>query len=175
MSWATGPWGSTPWGGGTPSVNGAVQIIHVDYITPTLLRVDLTTTVVVNTLYNTVSNYTVAVRSDSPVAGDPVEVRRVLPPTQDVVIADYVFLETSPHTNGADYTITVGQLYTLDGTPTAGALSASYAARVTKTMKMLKSLPSHFDKRVDSLIHSLISAISIQDDKIGGSRSDEFT
>jgi hypothetical protein len=41
-------------------------------------------------------------------------------------------------------------------------------------MGMLKSMPSHFDMRPESLVRNLITAISLQDDIIGGSRRDEF-
>ena len=174
MSFGTSGFGVSSWGGGQPSVNGIVFIAKVQYITPTYLRLDLNTQVIVNALYLNVINYRITLRSDSPVPGIPVSVVRIIPPTQDVLVADYVYLETTQHTDGAFYDARLEPLNTLDGGISFNGSTQAYATRVTKTMKMLKSLPSHFDKRVDSLLHALVSAISIEDDTLGGSRNDEF-
>lgn len=175
MSWGTGPWGITPWGGGEPSVLGDIQVTTVRFITPTYIRLHLNTQVIATGNYLDPENYTIALRSDSPVAGDAVRVVRVFAPTQDVLIADYVYLETTPHTNGAFYEVNYTELQTLDGVSGFGVnLKMPYQSRVTKTMSSLKNVPSHFDKRLDALLHAVVSAISLQDDTIGGSRSDEF-
>lgn len=174
MSWGTGPWGETPWGGGEPSVSGNVRIDTVRFITPTYIRLQLNTQVIVNDGYKQASNYTAVVRSDTPIPGNAVSITRVIPPAQDVLIADYVYLETTTFSDGAYYDISFASLDTLDGVPAMNGSTCATQARVTKTMLMLKSLPSHFDKRLDSLLHALVSAISLQDDTIGGSRNDEF-
>jgi len=174
MTWGTGPWGTTPWGGGQPSVSGNVQIDTVRFISPTYIRLQLNTQVIVNASYTDATNYAAVVRTDTPVTANAVAIVRVIPPAQGVLIADYVYLETTPFTDGAYYNISFASLDTLDGVPAMNGFTAPTQARVTKTMLMLKSLPSHFDKRLDSLLHAVVSAISLQDDQIGGSRNDEF-
>lgn len=175
MTWGTGPWGATAWGGGDPSTSGAVHLTSVRYIGQTYLRLHLNTQVIVNEDYLNPENYTLFLREDSPVPGDEVRVVRVFPPSQDVLVADYIYVETTRHTEGATYDVSFTRLQTLDGVNGAGlGGSVGYAARVTKTMIALKNVPSHFDKRLDSLLHALVTAISLQDDTIGGSRSDEF-
>lgn len=173
MSWGTGPWGVTPWGGGEPSVSGNVRIDTIRFISPTYVRLSLNTQVIVNAAYLAVSNYSIAVRSDTPITTYGVNVVCVIAPAQDVLIADYVYLETTPFTNGGTYDVSFASLDTLDGIASLSAVMPTQA-RVTKTMLMLKSLPSHFDKRLNSLLHAVVSAISLQDDQIGGSRNDEF-
>lgn len=172
--WGTGPFGTSPWGGGQPSVAGNVQIGTVRFITPTYIRLALNTQVIVNASYKNAANYAANVNNATVIPGNPVNIVRVIPPAQDVLVADYVYLETTPFTDGAVYNITFLSLDTLDGVSASLGFSRAVQARVTKTMLMLKSLPSHFDKRVDSLLHALVSAISIQDDIIGGSRNDEL-
>lgn len=174
MSWGTGAWADSPWGGGEPSVAGNVQIDTVRFITPTYIRLQLNTQVIVNAGYLATSNYTAAIRSDTPVPANAVGVLRVIAPAQDVLIADYVYLETTPFSDGGTYDISFVSLDTLDGVAAGNGFTAPVQARVSKTMLMLKSLPAHFDKRLDSLLHALVSAISIQDDTIGGSRNDEY-
>lgn len=174
MTWGTGPWGVTPWGGGQPSVSGNVRIDTIRFISPTYIRLALNTQVIVNATYLSATNYKAVVRSDTPVVGDAVDIVRVIAPAQDVLIADYVYLQTTPFTDGATYDVSFTTLDTLDGVPANLGSVMPMQARVTKTMRMLKSLPSHFDKRLDSLLHAVVSAISLQDDQIGGSRNDEF-
>lgn len=174
MSWGSGPWGSTPWGGGDPSSSGFVVVESVDYITPTYIRLNLNTGVVVNAGYLDAANYAVAVRSDTPMPGNAVSVVRVVTPAQGALTVDYVYLQTTTHTNGATYTVSFNTLTTLDGVAGFNGGNGDYSARVTKTMTALKSLPAHFDKRIDSLLHSVVTAISMSDDLIGGSQNDEF-
>jgi hypothetical protein len=175
MSWGDGEWGTSPWGGGAPSVAGDISVSSVRFISPTYIRVHLNTQVIVNSFYLDPENYTIALRSDSTIAGDAVGVVRVFAPANEVLIADYIYLETTQHTDGALYDISFTSLQTLDGVTGSGVSApAGYASRVTKTMSSLKSIPSHFDKRLDALLHAVVAAISIQDDIIGGSRSDRL-
>lgn len=175
MPWGSGPWGTTPWGGGEPSVLGDIEITSVRFISPTYIRLHLNTQVIATGNYLDPENYTITLRADSPIVGDPVQVLRVFAPTQDVLIADYIYLETTPHTGGSNYEVFFTELQTLDGVSGFGVnLSMAYQSRITKTMSSLKNVPAHFDKRLDSLLHAVITAISLQDDTLGGSRSDEF-
>jgi len=172
--WGMGPFGISPWGGGQPSVAGNVLIDTIRFITPTYVRLALNTQVIVNASYSNAANYAASVSNKTVISGNPVNIVRVIVPAQDVLVADYVYLETTPFTDGAIYNIAFLSLDTLDGVSASNGFSLAVQARITKTMLMLKSMPSHFDKRVDSLLHALVSAISIQDDILGGSRNDEL-
>lgn len=178
MTWGFGGWGYSPWGGSSPSSSSSlvtVNIAAVTMISSTYLRVQLNTQVLTVGTYLNSENYTISLRSDSPLAGDPVRVVNVFAPTGDVLKADYIYLETTPHTNGSFYEIYFTSLQMLDGTIVSGVSNPMpYASRVTKTMNVLSNLPSHFDKRLDSTFNAVVSAFSIQDDIIGGSRSDRF-
>ncbi len=175
MTWGSGPWGTTPWGGGEPSLLGDISISTVRFIGPTYIRLHLNTQVIATGSYLDPENYTIALRDDTPIDGAAVRVVRVFAPAQDVLIADYVYLETTAHTNGAFYEVHFTELQTLDGVSGFGVSDPMpYVSRVTKTMSTLKAIPSHFDKRLDALLHAVATAISLQDDTIGGSRSDEF-
>lgn len=174
MSWGMSGWGSTPWGGGTPMYGGD-SVNSIYFFSPTYIRVQLNVNVVATGSYLDPNNYFIALHADSPIAGDAVQVLRVLPPTQNALVVNYIYLETTPHTNGADYDLTFGILQSPTGlTLYPQGSPVPYASRRTKAMSVLNSLPAHFDKRVDSLLHALCSAIGEQDDKIGGSRSDGF-
>lgn len=175
MSWGTAGWGYTPWGGGVPSAIAGAGVHSVYFFSPTYIRIQLNNSVVAIGSYLDTSNYIIDLSPDSKVPGDPVRVLRVLPPTQDVLVVSHVYLETTPHTNGADYTATFGTLQSPSGlTVYAQSAPVPYASRGTKPMNILNNIPSHLDKRVDSLLHAICSAIGEQDDKIGGSRSDRF-
>lgn len=174
MPTAFGPWGYTEWGGGYPYSSGFVGVRSVDFITPTYLRLNLSTYVIVNDTYLNVTNYNIALRPDSPMSGDAVQVTRVIRPARDALVVNSVFLETSRHTVGATYTASFYSLDTPDGVEAFNNTQGSYTARPTKTMSSLRALPSHLLKREDSLIHAIVGAISLQDDLLGGSRNDGF-
>lgn len=177
MTWGSGPWGSGPWGSGSPPGSPAddtPDIANVRFLASTYIRVSLTGLVVAITDYLDPENYTITVRDDTPLAGVEVRVLRVFAPTQSVLTTSDIYLETTPHTIGAAYEIAFGQLQNAQGVTVYNLEPSPYQARVSKTMSMLKNLPSHFDKRLESLMHALVTAISVQDDIIGGSKSDRF-
>lgn len=175
MSWGTGPWGSGGWGGGgvaTPAAEGELFVESVTFITPYLLRLKLSSHVVIDELYTDPSNYDIRLHKGT---GTALEVVRVLDIHGEVNSTNYLYLETDQHTIGLDYEIRIDKLHKTNGVPVSMANWAPYAARNTKTMAGLKSLPSHFDRRPDSLILNLMAAITLEDDAIGGSRNDEFS
>lgn len=145
------------------------------FIAEDLVRVNLPVPGRIDAAYLATSSYSIALRSDSPKPGQGVAVVEVIPPTGDLVAFEYIYLRTTRHTLGAYYEVTIsGQIVDTAGLG-INLPPAAYAARVTKTMAMLKSLPSHFDMRNESLVRNLVTAISLQDDIIGGSRRDEFS
>ena len=174
MAWGDDPWGMGPWGGGIAdyAANG-LQIYSVQFITPNLILLGLNSEVVVNTTYLNPLNYSISLASDTPLYGVPVAPVAVLAPANNVVKANYVFLTTTGHTDGSYYTVGFNQLTVLSGAVSLASALTPYASRVTKTMNVNR-IPSHFDTRPTSLLGSTLEALSVQDDKIGGSRSDDF-
>jgi hypothetical protein len=164
-----------PWFLPTVLPGPAIQVGPCTFISDDLIRINLAEPARIDAAYLSSSSYQITLRTDSPKVGEPVEVLSVLPPTGDLVVFPYIYLRTTRHTLGAYYEVSVlGSLVNSAG----GSIlldPAAYAARVTKVMNALKSLPSHFDSREGSLVRNVITAFALQDDLIGGSRSDEFS
>lgn len=151
-----------------------MTISSVTYIAADLIRVNLSFSARLDTNYTDPLNYIIFPNPGSEITGEGVAVKKVIIPSNDVVVASFVYLNTTPHTLGAEYRVSYGKLYDSSGTLVPCTNSVPYACRTTKTMQMLKSIPSHFDHEVTSIIRNLITAMSLEDDTIGGSRKDEF-
>lgn len=175
MSWGTESWGVDPWGGFTPSADAPVppadtiSINSITFIAQDVVSIGLSVPVRVDSLFQDSTNYSIAPLD----FGEPVNIVSVFIP-QNTLVTDTVMIKTTPHTVGGGYSVGFTRLVNPDGASLSLTAASKYQARVSKTMVSLKSLPSHFDKRPESLIRNLITAISLQDDIIGGSRSDEF-
>lgn len=151
-----------------------MTISSVTFIASDLIRLDLSFSARIDSDYTDPANYFILPNPGSTITGDAVAVQRVIVPSNDAVVAPYVYLNTTPHTPGAEYQAAYGKLYNSSGALVPCTANIPYASRTTKTMQMLKSIPSHFDHQVTSVIRNLITAISLEDDTIGGSRKDEF-
>lgn len=163
-----------PWFLPTVLPGPAIVLDPCTFIAEDLIRINLSEPARLDAAYLSPASYQISLRSDSPKVGEPISVQAVIPPTGDLVVFPYVYLKTSRHTLGAYYEVTILGSLVNSGGGSLPVAPAAYAARITKTMNMLKSLPSHFDRREDSLVRNIITAISLQDDILGGSRSDEF-
>lgn len=151
-----------------------MSIRSVTYIGPTLIRLNLDAPVRIDNVYASAGNYTIQVHSDTPMPGDLVSVLEVLIPLDSGTVTYSVFLRTTPHTNGAYYTVTYAALYDTAGHGMPAYATVPYASRDTKTQQMLRSVPGYLDTRETSLFRNLLTAISLEDDRIGGSRHDLF-
>lgn len=152
--------------GSLPCVHGP-DLADVEFIADNVLRFTFTTEMVVDDAYFEVSNYTVAF-ADS--VGTDVNPRFVIPPTAGITDTNVVLLRTDAHTPGTNYSFTVSTLKRRNGSVmTTG--TAIRPARKTKTNSMIRSLPQHFDKRPESTIRLIMTAIALEDELIGGNRS----
>jgi hypothetical protein len=95
-------------------------------------------------------------------------VKRVVPISSK--LASYVLLETELQTETTEYTVSISNIRTRDGTPVS--TSASWIARTTKAQTCLNNMPSVWSRDPNSKVASLLTAMGLEDDKIGGSRSD---
>jgi len=150
-----------------------VTIQSVTYIGSTFIRLNLGFFARVDATYGSASNYNVSVFPRSTVAGISVTVLEVLLPADGAVTTDKVFLRTTDHTNGAAYQVGYTTLYNSSGIVVTTSLTP-YQARDTKSVQALKSLPSYLDHRIGSLVRNLLTSISLEDDRLGGSRRDLF-
>jgi len=156
-----------------------MTIQSVTYIGPTLIRLNLSFSARLDPEFLLSTNYAITPHTGSEITGEAVNVLEVLPPSNDVYVDQFVYLRTTKHTEGASYDVTYRNL-----TDSAGrhvgligewADAVPYVSRITKTVQVLKSIPAHFDVGETSLIRNLLTAISLSDDALGGSRNDSFS
>lgn len=151
-----------------------MSISSVTFIGSDLIRLNLSFSARIDADYSLAQNYLILGHTGSPLPGIEVGIFEVLPPINDVVVSPFVYLRTTPHTLGAEYEVTYLKLYDSAGALVPNLVNVPYQARNTKTMQILKSFPAHFDHQVTSVLRNLATAISLEDDTIGGSRKDEF-
>ena len=91
------------------------------------------------------------------------------------VSANHVILVTNFPIIGTEYAVTVSGLMTSDGNEIDPDFDTkSYIARLTKFDAMTNHLSSMYTRDKKALISAILTAISIEDDLIGGSRSDDL-
>lgn len=91
----------------------------------------------------------------------------------NTVTTTVVELITDYHTPGQGYRITVDNIVATDGsgvTPDPVAVTA----RRTKVETILRSLPAHWNHRQNGIMRSMLTAIGLEDDRIGGSLEEEI-
>jgi hypothetical protein len=140
-------------------------------LSETVIELTFNTPVIVDAALLDTSNFQVEFYS-APGSTD-VLVHRVMPGDSGGTskFVSTVQLITSKHTTGIRYKLTINNISsTLGGTLSAAEVAGTGAR--TKVDDILSNIPSHFDKRPESLIRSLLSAIGKQDDLIGGSRKE---
>lgn len=140
----------------------------VEPLSDDMLRIVFDTEFVVNATARTPGAYTISVVEGD---GQAVSVREVLLPQNSLTATEVILVVDKP-THGTHYRVTATGLNGRDGTFVGGA--SDFIGRRTKTEEMLRTMPSHYNMRADSLLRSVVTAIGIQDDIIGGSRSDSF-
>jgi len=104
-------------------------------------------------------------------SGPALTVREVLLP-KTARTSRYVILVVDKPLYGTHYRVTVTGIYGRDGAPIGG--TSDFIGRRTKAADMVRGIPSHFSKKPESLIRTILTAIGIEDETIGGSRSDTF-
>lgn len=144
------------------------MVATLDMIGADALLYNFDRSVVIDSSLLSVENYTLEVVSAT---GSSIRVRKIIPPT-DGLVTQSVILYVDQPTKGARYRLTSTNLRDRAGTKFGQVID--FIGRRTKLEGMLRSLPQHWDKRPDSVFRSILSAVSIEDDRIGGSRSDSL-
>lgn len=148
-------------------VYGPDEAIRSDILAENVIILQLDSPVVVNNDFLSLSNYSISL-IEGP--GNQVNVRSIIRPQG--LTTSTILLEIDPPTKGATYQVGVGSLDSESGSTIEGF--SVFIARRTKLDNMLRFLPNHWDSRPRSLIRQVLTAISIEDERIGGSRSDEI-
>lgn len=141
-------------------------MFQINQIGPDTIRVQLSDTVVVNSAYTSLDTYTIS----SITGGGDISVRSVVVPV-GFTTTDVILYVDKP-VKGTIYELTINALRRRDGAAIID--SARFEGRQTKGENMLKEIPSHWDTRPTSIVRNVITAIAIEDDKIGGSRDDRL-
>ena len=149
--------------GGTAAANTTIS--KIEFVAKDLIRVIFVGDVVLDDQYYDINNYAITFVGS---ADTDVNVRRVMAPTTDVKVASYVLLVTDRHAEGTRYSLTASNLTGRNGT-TVVAAAKEATGRRTKVDAILSTLPSHYDKRPESVVRNVLTAIGWQDDLIGGS------
>ena len=144
--------------------------VDIDPIAQDVVKIILEDEIVVDSAYLDPANYSI-----QPVTpGDIVpRVRAVIAPNAKVTTT--ILLHIDKPTEGGEYYLEADNLHDRNGNTIAveQADLVTFVARFTKTDSMLRSLPDHFDPRpAESLIRNLLTAITMSDDLIGGSKDE---
>lgn len=156
-------------GEGTPPAPSAVAVSTLcDVWAQDVILVTFSQSLVNDAALKDPANFTVTARD----GGIPVTVRQVQSTNLDHT--PHIWLVISTPQSGKTYQIACANLFTLDGSPAAVG-PCRFIGRDTKEDSIIKSRPSMYDMRPDSVLRILLQAIGRQDDLIGGARSDYFT
>lgn len=166
MGWGSGPWGSCFWGSCTPAgITVDLAITEVDVVAADMLIIYFNKDAKNNAALANPGNYSVV-----PVAGgQPVNVLSVQ--TGNEIRTRYITLHITPFTVGEDYTVTAVNLKAADGTDiTPGGSVSEFTGRQTKTDLAIAYRGNILSRDPNSIIRNILTAISLEDDRIGGSR-----
>lgn len=156
---------------GGESVGGDVYGPDVDVVAAELIaldavRINVEAPIVVDAAYNDPANYNISVVSGP---GQGVSVRRVLPTNDDTT--SEIILIMDKVSRGTTYEVSIGAaLRSSLGQSVVG--TAQFVGRRTKTENMIRSLPAHFNTHPESIVRSIVTAIGLADETIGGSQDD---
>lgn len=151
---------------GESALGGSVFLENVDVVSSRIIGIRTSTDVIVNSGYYDLNNYSI-----EPVAGsEPIIIRRVIQTKESTT--KVILLVTDNLTRGNRYNVGVSGLLARGGFTVND--TGELIVRKTKTDLLFDSIPSHFDKRPESVLSSLLIAMGAQDELIGGSRKDSI-
>lgn len=156
--WGLELYGLDPWGSITFPTLPPALAMTAEILNFKLVRLNFNTSLTTDSNFYNPDNYSI------PGLG----VKRVVPLSRQV--SSFVLLETELQSETVEYTVSVSNLLTRDGSSVAA--SASWVARTTKGQTAVNNMPSVWSRSPNSRVASLLTAIGEQDDLIGGSRKD---
>lgn len=168
-SWGNGPWGITPWGGGIPTPTPPATLVPavqlVDIVGQNLISLTYNTLMKNGTAMKDVSNYSVTSPNDS------VEVIEILTDDQSPT-TQTIYLKVTTINLGITYTVTVSNQFDTTGTILGPNNSGSFVSRITKQDFIKNGQTRLYNKDDTSIVASIVTALAISDDKIGGNQDE---
>lgn len=146
-----------------------LQLTDVEIITPRLIRLTFSSSIVTDSNYFNVNNYRIKIYGTTTTDASPVKV--LVPYGENFEPALYstqALIVTQPLTVGTRYTFSAIGLKDLSNKSIDSSIENHKYSRRTKVQSAVKGIPPHFNPNPDSNIASIITAISLSDDRIGG-------
>lgn len=170
--------GSFEYGTGVTYGPPGSTIASIDVLDRNIIIIEFNDFVIIDEDLLNPANYQIEF-TDNPGFTD-VESRKVLPyiggvatnvegKTQQIpVVTTQIQLVTDYHSPGTSYTVTISNLNAVDGSGVPLEPTVAIGRR-TKTEEILKHMPRHYDNTPQSLVRGILTAMAIEDDRIGGS------
>lgn len=137
------------------------------FLNANVIEITLAAEVVVDDQYYNLTNYSLTT-----VYGVPISIRKVLENKVPTKVTTRVLLVTDATSDGSQYSLEIQDLNTRSGSKITPSTVSIYSRR-SKVDSALQSLPAHFDKRPESVVKNILTAITRSDEEIGGSRDEE--
>lgn len=160
--WGLELYGLDPWGSIVFPTLPPALVARVDLINYKLIRVQFNNVLTTDDAFYNLANYAITF------GGGSLAVRNITKLTGTTT--SYILIETDLQVETTEYTVTMNGMHLRDGTVVSA--SASWIARTTKGQTCIDNMPAIWSKAPNSRIGSMLTAIGMEDDRIGGSRKD---
>lgn len=141
--------------------------LSIDQIGSDAIKVAMSDEVIVNDEYKNNATFTItAIDGSSTLAIKDIAIDETSLTTDEILL----YIETPA--KGVVYEVSIDSLTRRDGI--ALVASGRFEGRRTKGEIVLKDIPSHWNKNPESVMRNFLTAIAIEDDRIGGSRDDRL-
>lgn len=169
-------YGTFEYGSGTVYGNNdivTVSLSDVEIIHPRLVRLTLSGEVLINDAFYNANNYSILFYRDNKTDAKAKRILTVYVPnsSEEALTTNKILVETDPLTIGTRYTFSVTGLLDRNNT-LISQREVHKQSRRTKTQLSLHGVPSHFTTKFDSSMGTMVSAITVADDRIGGSEKE---
>lgn len=162
MGFGTGSFGAMPFGSTEVELFDSFEVLFAEPISASLIRIVLSEYAVVNNDYKNPNSYAI-----TDFAGSYIPVLNVLTP-KDLSV-NYVLLRVRPQALGQSYGIVVTNIMSRSGVVISDTVNSYwYLYNSTKTDSILASIPSIYDKSPGTDLNGILTAISLEDNLIGG-------
>lgn len=175
MGFGSSTYGSSNFGSLLPAAAVAEEvapfaITKVEQIAFDALRLTFSEETISNANYLNTDNYLVTKEGESVEAIAVKQVKKI-----NDFVTNKVILWTDYQKEGVTYEIKVSNLVSITGQAIESDTTLTWKAVKTKTQAVIfDNLPQHFDKRIESKIRNVLTAVSLEDDLIGGNLSKQI-
>lgn len=157
--------GTSPFGSQGSGVNLAgFTLKAVEPLNSDLIRVHFNEAIVIDPAFTNPENYLVVQATTS----EPLTVREVIPPKDGSLVTTKVLLNTYRIPENVRFSTSVINLVAKSGKEPNSSSIIVWTYQRTKVDSILKSIPDVYDKSPKSNIRAFLTAISLEDNRIGG-------